>query len=95
MKIKQLDELATNMVGDCGKSNVFFVSLGSNVQMITTNFDAAYTFWKELERNNRDMESTLEDRKMGTICDRSPVGETDNHLVTQDDSQSFRRRYRL
>jgi len=93
MKIKQLNQLATEMVGDGGKHNVFFVSLEGNVQLVTTDFWVAYEFWKSLTPRLSGKETMLEDRKWGVICDRSPIEDGSTKLQTWDDSESFLRRY--
>ena len=94
MKVKQLNELATAMVGDGGKTNVFFVSLESNVELVTTHFDTAYDFWKSLaaKYDYRQIESTLEDRKWGVICSREKDEEGRWGVI--DDSNQFRNRFK-
>lgn len=95
MKVTELNKLATTMVGDSGKPNVFFVSLMSNVVMVTTDFQAAYSHWKKLARCQREKESTLEDRRYGVICSVEP---DENPMVKRlrvyDDSMMFIRYYR-
>lgn len=94
--IPQLNKLATELVGDGEKINVFFVSLGSNVQMVTTEFEPAYKLWRTLTRENSSAETYLEDRKWGVIADRSPAAEAANsRLVTHDDSWEFCKCFRL
>lgn len=78
---KELNRMATEMVGDGKKPNLYFVSLGSNVQLVTTDWDAAYTYWLSLPRN---VETLLEDRLIGLICDTSPVEERSTRLTTSD-----------
>jgi hypothetical protein len=92
MKVKALNKLATEMVGDGGKPNTFFVSLGANVQMVTTNFNAAYRYWCELKWSKRQQqESMLEDRRWGTICCVEPKEDGSKKLITYDESYSFRK----
>lgn len=87
MKLKCLEDLATNMVGDGQKQNLFFVSLGKDgVQMITKSFLAAYDFWCNLPKNE---ESTLEDRRFGVICSVEPIDDDSNQLISRDDSRMF------
>ena len=93
MKIKELNKLATEMVGDSGKPNVFFVSLEGNVQMVTTDFWQAYDYWKSLTPRLSGKETMLEDRKYGVICDRSPSEHNAGKLMTWDESGMFLRRY--
>lgn len=85
-KIEEFEELARNMVGDGKAPNVFFVSLNGRIQTITENFQLAYSEWKRLPRN---VETALEDRQWGIICDNSPDEEKSNKLTFYDDSASF------
>lgn len=86
MKSKILNRLASETVGDGKNPNLFFVSMGADVQMIAGNFNQAYKFWKTFPRNK---ESMLEDRKYGVICSTEPVEDGSKKLVTYDDSESF------
>jgi hypothetical protein len=66
VKIKQLNQLATEMVGDGKKQNVFFVTAKANVVLIAIHFETAYQYWRSLA--NARQESALEDRQTGVIC---------------------------
>jgi hypothetical protein len=93
-KVKQLNKLATEMVGDGGKTNVFFVSLAGNIRMITTDFHEAYEYWKSFNTIlYSNVETALEDRKWGTICDRSPNELNNGKLMTLDESEKFLKQY--
>ena len=46
----------------------FFVSLGSDVKMITSDFNMALQFWEQLPF---DKESSLEELSYGIVCDNS------------------------
>jgi hypothetical protein len=87
MKIKELNELARNIVGDGKTPNIFFVSNSDgHVLLISPHFPTAYKYWQELPHN---AERTLEDRLWGTIASTEPISEGSKNLVTYDDSQSF------
>ena len=93
MRIKSLEELARDMVGDGGSPNVFFVCTfegkrkSRGVIMITRDFQYAYECWSKLSRRNH--ESTLEDRKWGVICSVEPEVEGGKKLIIIDDNQAF------
>lgn len=65
-KIKELDKLATEMVGDGQKPNVFFVTLKGKVTTVTRHFEVAHREWRKFAMQR--MESALEDRQTGTIA---------------------------
>jgi hypothetical protein len=89
MKIKQLNELASTMVGDGDSPDVFFVTdKNGDVAMITVDFERAYSFWNDLPKTEQ---STLENRKWGVICSTEPRNENDSRLVTMDDATEFRK----
>lgn len=91
MKIKEIEALPRNMVGDDKKPNVFFVSdADDGVILMSRTFAVAYDFWKKLPIN---VESALEDRQYGVICDRSPDEKNPTKIVTHDDSQDFLKRH--
>lgn len=68
-KIAELNALATEMVGDGKKPNLFFVTHEGNVTMITRRFESAHREWRKFA--NQDVESMLEDRQTGVICSAS------------------------
>lgn len=68
-KVKELDALATEMVGDGGKPNVFFVTRGGKVATITRSFQLAHREWRALANCNE--ETMLEDRRTGVIASAS------------------------
>ena len=91
MNIKLLEKLSQTMVGDGKTPNVFFVSIKGAIHLITTDFNVAYDYWRNLARNQRNDQPALEDRRWGTICD---FGLNDTcHLVMCDDSHSFRKQF--
>lgn len=89
VKIRQLEELATEMVGDSGSPNLYFVTEeGRGVILVSRDFDAAYDCWRFLPRN---IETTLEDRKIGVICSTELVSDNSNMLGTYDNSHMVTR----
>lgn len=86
MKIKKLNELATEMVGDGKSPNIFFVTKAGNVVMITTLLQNAYTCWLNMPPG---CESALEDRQYGTICDISPENDNSKRLHVSDGMKDF------
>ena len=92
-KIPELEELARTLVGDNKKPDMFFVSYDGNISLVTTDFNAAYHYWREITQKNRG-ETALENRTWGVICDRSPVEEGSKKLATYDDHRAFIRENR-
>ena len=68
MRVEQLNGLARIMVGDSQTPNVFFVTVGNDTQLISTDFNQAYVFWKGLSKTQRSKEPALADRMFGVIC---------------------------
>jgi hypothetical protein len=67
--IKQLNALASEMVGDGKSPNLFFVTVSGNVVLTATDFAQAYGYWKSLARGYpKRVETMLEDRKVGIIA---------------------------
>ena len=87
MKIKFLEKLASEKIGDSGKPNLFFVSVEPHgVVLISREFDVSYNYWRNLPKN---VESALEDRQFGCICTVEPK-EEGGKLIEFDDSEMFR-----
>ena len=84
MQIKQLNTLATEMVGDGQSPNLFFVSIKGNIMLVTPEFDTAYDYWRFMPR---DVETALEDRQNGVLASTEPVEDESNRLVTYDDAR--------
>ena len=82
MKIKALDALATELVGDGKSPNLYFVSLAGTVIMVSRDGNAAHRFWKSLGRN---VETALEDRCVGLLASTEPIEEGSKQLRTYDD----------
>ena len=93
-KIKELQELATKMVGDGKNPNLFFVTDRGVTIMVTRSFQTAYSQWQSLAHR----ESALEDRKWGVIASVEPRDDgTANHkqLIIIDDSHSFLKHHKI
>lgn len=87
-KIRRLEELASDLIGDEKDPNLFFVTVEGAVVMITVDFKAAYEYWKFLSRAN--VETSLEDRKNGVIASVEPESDRPGaRLVRYDDSHDF------
>jgi hypothetical protein len=85
MRIKKLEELASEVIGDGLSPNLYFVTEeGRGVILVSRDFDAAYDCWRFLPRS---IETTLEDRKFGVICSTQPEEEGSKKLRTYDDSR--------
>lgn len=85
-KIRELEELATNTVGDGKSPNLFFVSQEGAIITVTRSFATAYNEWKAL---NPRIVSALEDRLWGVICITDHDEENGNALYRRDDSRLF------
>ena len=79
-RIKELEQVATALVGDGKSPNLFFVTHKGACIHISRSGDSAYRVWQDLPRNT---ESTLEDRKVGTLCSTEP--DERGKLRTYDD----------
>lgn len=89
-KIKALEELARNMVGDGESPNLFFVSDCGAIITITRDFQVAYSEWKKLAFRSPRLPCMLEDRKTGVICDvDKDEYSKDGRLILRDDSYHF------
>jgi hypothetical protein len=88
-KIRQLEELASEVIGDNGSPNLYFVTeAGRGVILVSREFDVAYDHWRHMPRS---IETSLEDRKIGTICSTTPYEDGSTTLVTYDDSHMVKR----
>ena len=99
-KIKELEELASKMVGDGKSPNVFFITLQGVVVMITLDFNEAYHKWKRVSFNGSishhpTVETTLEDRQYGCICLIQPEEDDSTKLIVSDEARQFAKRHRI
>ena len=91
-RIKQLEELASNLIGDGKSPNLFFVTHQGNVILISRDFDIAYKEWKSVTSSSPCTEETsLEDRKTGVLASREPEEEGSRKLVVVDDTDLLRK----
>jgi hypothetical protein len=81
MEIKQMQEMARDMVGDGKEPNVFFISQEGVICTVTTHAMIAYDHWKALPRHK---ESAFEDRLYGVIC-TTESQEGTNRLIVHDE----------
>lgn len=84
--IKQLQELATEIIGDGKSPELFFVTEEGIVTTVSRNFEVAYKAWKALDRT---AESALESRKIGTLASVEPAEEGSSTLVRIDDAYQW------
>ncbi len=83
----ELEKLAREMVGDGKDPNWFFVSDSKGIALVTRDFNAAYAFWLSLPRN---ADSSLEDRKTGTLCQIFPAhAENDGEFDEYDCAEQY------
>ena len=85
-RIKQLEDLASELIGDGKDPNIYFVGLRGNQIMITTDFDDAYAKWQSISNQRKD-QTTLEDRKNGVLASIEPESdEPGARLIRIDDT---------
>jgi hypothetical protein len=89
MQSKELNRLATELVGDSQKPNLYFVSIEGNITLVTSEFDTAYDMWRYLPR---DIETALEDRLTGCLASTAPIEDGSSKLITHDDTYMLERR---
>lgn len=87
--VKKLQQLATEMVGDGGKPNLYFVSEDGVICLIARDFELAYDCWKEISIG-RNTETALEDRQHGVLASIEPDAEGDKRLVAVDSTHMFK-----
>jgi len=92
-KIKELEFLATRIVGDGKAPNLFFVTDQGNVVTTTRNFHIAYEHWRQLASRLPKVECALEDRRFGCIASIEPKDDGSKVLVKIDDSSLFHKFY--
>jgi hypothetical protein len=83
--MNNFNKQASEMVGDGQSPNVFFVTIGNNTFLMSSNFNEAYTVWLSLPI---DLDTTLEDRQYGVICSNE-TGEDYKGFRKYDDSVRF------
>ena len=96
-KIKELEHLARDMVGDGKTPNLYFVSNQGVIVTVTRDFEKAFNEWHSMSIQFPKFECALEDRLWGTICSVEPRADgtsRETELVIWDDSNSFLRKYK-
>jgi hypothetical protein len=88
-KIKEFETMARSMVGDGKSPNLFFVGVNGVIVTISRDFQTAYRQWQEL---GDDQQTSLEDRKTGTIASVQPKEVPLDGLEVLDDSHLFKYR---
>lgn len=83
MRIKELNVLATELIGDGKTPNLFFVSIKGDIVLVTPEFDTAHEYWLYLPRT---IETALEDRRNGMLAATEPEEDGSNVLRTYDNS---------
>jgi hypothetical protein len=88
-KIIEFETMARSMVGDGKSPNLFFVGIKGVILTISRDFTTAYRQWLEL---GTSQETSLEDRKTGTIATVQPKEDNSTILEIIDDSHYFKYR---
>lgn len=84
--MNKLNEQAFEEVGDGKLPNRYFISVDGNVFIVMEDFWAAHAVWSALPRN---VETMMEDRLTGAICDSSPREESVKFETYDDSTGSF------
>lgn len=88
--IKQLNALATELVGDGQRPDLFFVTDQGNVVTVTTSARIAYDHWRQLAARRPMVECALESRQIGCVATIEPVEDGSPKLGVYDDSNMIR-----
>ena len=87
---KELQVLATELVGDGKRPNIFFVSIEGRTVVISLDFDVAYDAWAMFSDVGGGVENTtLEDRQAGVIASIEPLEDGSGESVLVDNSETF------
>ena len=92
-KIKELQTLSADMIGDGKSPNLFFVNDQGVTVTITRDFDIAYAEWRKLAYFSSGQECALEDRKFGCIA--SVERGENNRKDIIDDSRVFNQHIKI
>ena len=88
-QIPTLNDLASVMVGDGLKPDVYFVTDGGNVVTVTTDARLAYHHWTNLAQRRPLQECALEDRLIGVIACVEPEEDEPNSPLGVFDHSSM------
>ncbi len=88
-RARELQVLATELVGDDKRPNIFFVSVEGRIVVISLDFEVAYEAWVRFSDVEEKVETALEDRQTGVIASVEPDEERGGELVWMDDSATF------
>ena len=88
--VQRLNQLATEMVGDGGDPDVFFVTDKGNVVTVSTSYAVARAHWEKLRDRFPRAECALENRNYGVISSVEPHEDDSTRLVVRDDDRDFR-----
>ena len=93
MKIEAMDKLATELVGDNGSPNLFFVSVDrQGTVLVSREFEIAYQAWRNVSGVNVAdpyQNAYLEDRQYGVIASAQKIGSKGWEII--DDSSEVRK----
>lgn len=79
MKVKtELDQLATNIVGDGKQIHIYIVSVDGIVETVTRSKDVAVSRFEALIRQGQEI--TLEDRMIGEIASYQKDNDQDSPM---------------
>lgn len=84
MRVEALETLARDMVGDGGTPNLFFVTDGGNVTMVSTEEENARAAWRALADRFPLRECALEDRQTGVLASVQPEEDDSSVLVRSE-----------
>ncbi len=85
----ELQDVASEVVGDGKRPNIFFVSSEGRIILISLDFDVAYEAWVKVSDVAKKVETALEDRQTGVIASVEPLEDRGGELVWMDDSATF------
>ena len=69
-RIERLEKMASDLIGDGKSPNLFFVTQGGNVILVTQRKDFAVSAWEAIATLRE--ESAVEDRKTGVLYSVEP-----------------------
>jgi len=92
-KIKELETLARDLVGDDKTPDLFFVSRNGVIVAVDTCGNAAHKRWREISAQSPRVECALENRTYGVLSSVEPESDADNaRLIVIDDYPDWARK---